>query len=145
MLCILVNQVPINNSNSAPVQSAKYILKTKRVQSSVNPSSIFNKNIESITNLLSKAFKSFKGCFPSTIKQILQHLKVFSYKNAKNILISSQFQMCSSKLLPPGKKEYTLVLDLDETLVHYQEQGEDAFILIRPGCSDFLECLAEIF
>jgi len=33
----------------------------------------------------------------------------------------------------PGKKEYTLVLDLDETLVHYYEERNT--VLIRPQAS----------
>ena len=42
--------------------------------------------------------------------------------------------------LPPidPNYTYTLVLDLDETLIHYIEQGEMSNYLIRPGCVDFL-------
>jgi len=29
---------------------------------------------------------------------------------------------------------YTLVLDLDETLVHYFEIGTEGHFLVRPGC-----------
>ena len=29
---------------------------------------------------------------------------------------------------------YTLVLDLDETLIHNVEYGNDSFFLVRPGC-----------
>lgn len=29
---------------------------------------------------------------------------------------------------------YTLVLDLDETLIHNVEYGQDSFFLVRPGC-----------
>ena len=35
--------------------------------------------------------------------------------------------------LPPTNAEFTLVLDLDETLIHYVDEGEGHF-LIRPGC-----------
>lgn len=36
--------------------------------------------------------------------------------------------------------EYTLVLDLDETLIHYCEGdlGEEGYFLVRPGAYDFL-------
>jgi CTD small phosphatase-like protein 2 len=40
------------------------------------------------------------------------------------------------------KSSYTLVLDLDETLVHYKENPEDNdghLLLIRPGVAEFLD------
>ena len=41
--------------------------------------------------------------------------------------------------ITPGK-EYTLVLDLDETLIHYDvdDQKQEGFYLIRPGALKFL-------
>lgn len=41
-------------------------------------------------------------------------------------------------LLPPTSARYTLVLDLDETLVHYVEVGDEAEVLVRPYCYEFL-------
>lgn len=39
--------------------------------------------------------------------------------------------------LPPLDERdnvYTLVLDLDETLIHNVDYGQDSFFLVRPGC-----------
>jgi CTD small phosphatase-like protein 2 len=50
--------------------------------------------------------------------------------------------------LPSKQKntpKYTLVLDLDETLVHYVEDEESAYILIRPGAENFLEELHKLY
>ena len=38
---------------------------------------------------------------------------------------------------------YTLVLDLDETLIHNVEYGNDSFFLVRPGCVQFIELMAK--
>lgn len=46
--------------------------------------------------------------------------------------------------VPPIREgfEYTLVLDLDETLIHYNDEG---FYLIRPGVPTFLAETAKHF
>jgi hypothetical protein len=48
-------------------------------------------------------------------------------------------------LTPIENKEYCLVLDLDETLVHYFEVGSEGTFLVRPGCDQFLTEMAEIY
>lgn len=48
-------------------------------------------------------------------------------------------------------KFYTLVLDLDETLIHFEDgksdgghqEEEEGYYMIRPGCSKFLKELAK--
>lgn len=40
---------------------------------------------------------------------------------------------------PMDEKEYTLVLDLDETLIHFVDMGPDSYFLVRPGAHQFLE------
>jgi hypothetical protein len=46
-----------------------------------------------------------------------------------------QLPIVHPPFLPPLKdREYTLVLDLDETLVHYYELNEEGQYRTRPGC-----------
>ena len=42
-------------------------------------------------------------------------------------------------------RQYTLVLDLDETLVHYQDNGNEGVLLVRPGADWFLEQMSELY
>ena len=43
---------------------------------------------------------------------------------------------------------YTLVLDLDETLIHFQQaeqEDDEGFYMIRPGCNKFLKELSQFY
>lgn len=56
-----------------------------------------------------------------------------------------------NKANPEGRfassRRYTLVLDLDETLIHYVDSGksEGSFFLIRPFCMQFLKEMSEFY
>ena len=44
-----------------------------------------------------------------------------------------------------GKYDYCLVLDMDETLVHYIEIDNEGTFFTRPGCLKFLKEMAQIY
>ena len=47
-----------------------------------------------------------------------------------------------------SERKYTLVLDLDETLIHYVDStsdDEDSYFLIRPYCKQFLEAMQPFY
>ena len=47
--------------------------------------------------------------------------------------------------LDKSEYKYTLVLDLDETLIHNVEYGNDSYFLVRPGCVQFIEQMAKYY
>jgi TFIIF-interacting CTD phosphatase-like protein len=44
-----------------------------------------------------------------------------------------------------GDSQYCLVLDLDETLIHYVDNGPDSYFLVRPFCIEFLKELSQYY
>lgn len=55
------------------------------------------------------------------------------------------------KVYPPflqpleAGERYSLVLDLDETLIHNVDTGSDSFFLVRPGCVEFIQTMAKYY
>ena len=116
--------------------------------------------IESNINLLNAYIKSLKKLkIKETINEIFQNQNIKellentidqSYLN-KNNTENENEENKEEKPTPPylkkinEKYKYTLVLDLDETLVHYVEDEESAYIQVRPGTEDFILDLSNYY
>ena len=85
--------------------------------------------------------RSLQNCLASNLKLI---------KNINNGLIGSSITN-NIKDFPPflpqinPKYKYTLVLDMDETLIHYFFTHINGMFFVRPFCFDFLRELNEIY
>ena len=73
-----------------------------------------------------------------------------SYENIQNeedLQIINPAPVIKEPYLPPKKKEdqrdYCLVLDLDETLVHFFEDNYEAYVKVRMGAEQFITVLSQ--
>ena len=80
----------------------------------------------------------------SSFKEIY-NLSILYYNNFKNILEKNKVK---APFLPPldtNKYKYSLILDLDETLVHYIEEENRAYVQVRPYADFFLNEMSKYF
>ena len=146
----------ISNNNKMTKQILKNILNTIKEYFQTN-TEFKEKNpfIESNINLLNAYIKSIKKSkISETLNELLQNLlqKTINKNNTieNNLNINNENIEEEKPKIPyldpiNEKYKYTLVLDLDETLVHYVEDEESAYIQIRPGTEDFISDLSNYF
>lgn len=85
---------------------------------------------------------AYKSLLPthiqSVITRILSNSRTFPYSKSREML---EKVLSEAYLLGENTaRKYTLVLDLDETLVHYVDcNAGDSRVLVRPGCDSFLK------
>ena len=103
-----------------------------------------NKNkIENIKNNLTNPDKISELNSSFYIK-----LKYYYNKYYNNFILLLEKNKVKSPFLPKldsKKYKYTLVLDLDETLVHYIEEENSAYVQVRPYADYFLKELSKYF
>ena len=108
------------------------------------------KNIKSKKNgILTGIFKKIKDKTYEEINIFFRE-NIFRISNINGSILGSIFLLKNTNFRPvpnpyvrtKNNKEYSLVLDLDETLIHFKPQnnGEDGGILrVRPGINEFLD------
>ena len=132
--------ININKSNINLIETISEILfsflinyKTRKILS------IFQqiKSNPSINTLLKKL----------NFNTIISHYTENKNKNLINDTLLTIEEAPKPPYLSPisPKYKYTLVLDLDETLVHYVSDNDSAYIQIRPGAEEFIKELSEFY
>ena len=132
------NQQQINNNYIENNISNKKIYNGINQNINYNNNENFNQNIINNNNNYENNIKKtpIKGK-NITLDENLNQLNLLSLKNQ---ILTPTKQNNNTTLIPfPPTKPYTLVLDLDETLVHVPKNGSS--ILLRPGLRDFLHSL----
>ena len=104
----------------------------------INDSAPINQLLETI-----KLNKMESHCGEENIKKIKKNLEteIVEKKNTDSSIESFPKPPFLKPISP--KYKYTLVLDLDETLVHYISDSDSAYIQIRPGAEEFIKELSE--
>ena len=122
------NTFPFIESSLNLIKAYLRNLKKSKIEESLNEI----KETESIKNLVQKT---------------LNNLPSSNNNNSYNEEEEEELEKPIPPFLKPinPKYEYTLVLDLDETLVHYLEDAENAYIQIRPGAEDFILDLSNYY
>ena len=122
-----------------------------------NSQKIFNKdnNIESKSNTNNNPLNLSSDITSSEIlKKFTTIFASYTEINTYFLLYYSNFKILLEKnkvkppFLPPidsKKYEYTLVVDLDETLVHYIEEENRAYVQVRPYADYFLTEMSKNF
>ena len=113
--------------------------------------SINNVNISTLTqdfidylNFFEQIYLLFKENTKISEEFIYDRL-LFTIKLFKNQITENEIKV---PYLPPinkNKYKYTLVVDLDETLVHYVEEEDKAYVQVRPFADYFLNELGKYF
>lgn len=159
---IILSRLPPENISNMFASNLQQIVRTKRNRFTSkreyatylrNHSDIISNCIKTICRLLPSNGRS---SFTHEMILILNNLDKYSIPGARSHLAKIQsnfpiFQETTSNyvtfdapFLPPVSQEvYTLVLDLDETLVHYKDHGRSGQLLIRPFSRDFLKLMSQ--
>ena len=80
----------------------------------------------------------------SSLKEI-SNLFLLYYTNYKTLLEKNKVHPPFLPPLDTNKYKYSLILDLDETLVHYIEEENKAYVQVRPYADFFLNEMAKYF
>ena len=80
----------------------------------------------------------------SSVKEI-SNLFILYYTNFKSLLEKNKVKPPFLPPLDTKKYKYSLILDLDETLVHYIEEENRAYVQVRPYADFFLNEMAKYF
>ena len=114
------------------------------------------KNIKTKKNgILTGIFKKIKEKSYEEINIFFRE-NIFRISNINGSILGSIFLLKNTNFRPvpnpyvrtKNNKEYSLVLDLDETLIHFKPQnnGEDGGILrVRPGINEFLDEIGKLY
>lgn len=149
---LLLARVTVDLTQSVWAFSLKSVVQHKKVRkrSKSDPLTSIHVHCELVSNAL-RQLVTLRGVISPSLQaallRLLSSLSLLTYAKCKETLEKAAVD---AQLLSPSltsrKRNYTLVLDLDETLVHYVEASAgDSKVLVRPGCEEFLKRMAQVY
>ena len=146
------NVEQISYNTNLIIQYLRYILKNYKTSKNEILTSFFKKIKEKTYEEINKFFreKIFRttnqnGPTPSPL--LLNNLKINNINN-NNLINKYNFRTLPAPYLrTKNNKKYSLVLDLDETLIHFKPGSTDKerVLRIRPGINEFLEEIGKFY
>ena len=147
---LMLKNICFDYKDNIWIKKLKEIIKEKKSKTNMGKNEIV---IEQNNNILFNCIGNFifimcniDKCSLESVKNNLSNLKnmiIFMAENAKNAFVHVNLK---GPFLPKktNPSDYTLVLDLDETLIHCLDQQE-IMPLIRPGTEKFLEEMSKYY
>jgi len=133
----------------------KSLIQVRRMTTVTDKHISLHQNTEILSGLLKDICKHFRqfskqSALSSSIFSMLKSVNKLNYVTVKEV-ITQALTLCEPILIPPEvpylppvpSGTYTLVLDLDETLVHFVQNKDEGAVYIRPGCEEFLRVVSE--
>ena len=165
----ILSKISKENKNNIWVQKLKFIINSyKKIENvkinSIPPAELIKYNTNIISQNLLIILKNYKTLRNECLLNFLNNIQEISYNqiniffreyilrtnNLKGSILASVFLRNNAKFntLPSpyvrtkNNKKFSLVLDLDETLVHFKEKNDEkggGLLRIRPGVNQFLD------
>ena len=137
------DEILLEEKSNKTFQSKKKEENKKNKNNSTNPKNNSNKIKENLTlELISEKLTEEKS---STFYIKLKSYFDLYYTNFISLLEKNKVYPPFLPEMDTKKYKYTLVLDLDETLVHYVEEENSAYVQVRPFAEYFLSELSKHF
>ena len=137
------------------LKKLKDVIAMRRLNTTLEKNISLHQNNEILAGLLKEICKHFRSCgrqsaLSISIFTILKTVNKLMYPTVRDAIdqalsaFETVFQRPSEPFLPVCPSgTYTLVLDLDETLVHFVQTEDEGTVFIRPGCEEFLKSASE--
>ena len=110
-----------------------------------NPGAVLTKSVRSLLFLIIQVVREIENFEVILARDklknaICEEIEPPLLNTTESIDYDGELPSVTVPFLPPLRSpKYTLVLDLDETLVHYFELAGEGNFMVRPGCKEFLE------
>lgn len=148
---LTLSRLPIEAATSSWVLTLKEVVRAKKIKSAKR--SEHSTHLKQHNEIISNCIRTVIRLLPikstpaiSVLAHILCNRDKFSIQVARSYVFqqpnSPELLIAPPYLSEHKEKELTLVLDLDETLVHYSIQGVTGQLLIRPYCAEFIKEVA---